>query len=66
MELHGDGTALEINTGRDLILAIRLMSEDQRSALPADVQCAYNRLWQMWLVRREKQHSMYCVYDGGE
>lgn len=66
MELHDNGTALEINASRDLVLAIRLMSEQQRTELPLDVQRAYDQLWQMWLVRREKQHSMYCVYDGGE
>lgn len=61
MEMHDNGTAVEINAGRELISAISRMTPAQRAALPPAVRSAYDQLWQMWLDRRAEQHKLYCI-----
>ena len=54
MEMHANGTCVEINGGRQLISAISRMTDQQRAALPEDVLTAYTALWNQWLERRER------------
>ena len=61
MEQHTDGTAAEINAGRELVSAISRMTPAERARLPADVQSAYDDLWLMWVARRAAQHQLYCI-----
>jgi len=54
MELHPNGTNLEINAGRELLNSISKMSDSDRAGLPVAVRQAYDALWGMWLERRER------------